>query len=134
MIVMTPHNAPHLRPLADDTSPEARAVLAEVYRDMPPGRKAAIASRLGRMTRALFAAGYRAKYPDSTDDEIVEAWMQSTLEPALFEAARRVRRECIRRRLGRSTEGGEAAIEHGNSLCFGRLDGQFDARGTAFHE
>ncbi len=91
--------SPHERPLLDDTTPEARQALVQVYRDMPPERKATIVGDLRRMTRQLFDAGYRARHPESTADDLVVAWMRHTLEPELYEKARSVRDEYSRRRL-----------------------------------
>lgn len=79
---------PHERPLHDDTSREARRVLVSVYRQMSPARKAAIVSDLRRTARRLFEAGYRARHPEATDEELSDAWMRSTLPSDLYDKAR----------------------------------------------
>jgi hypothetical protein len=91
--------APHEQPLLNDTTPEAQRALVQVYRDMPPERKATIVGDLRRMTRQLFEAGYRARHPGATADDLVVAWMRHTLDPELYEKARSVRDEYSRRRL-----------------------------------
>ena len=98
--------APHERPLFDDTSPEARQALARTYQQMSLERKATVVGDLCRLTRELFNAGYRARHPGATNDDLVDAWMRHTLEPELYEKARSVRDEYNRRRLESGAESG----------------------------
>ena len=53
-----------------DTDTEAAAVLRRLAREMPPGRKLAIAAAMSRSLRALAEAGVRSRYPDADDDEV----------------------------------------------------------------
>jgi hypothetical protein len=131
---MTTKLAPHERPLLGDTSPEARLVLARVYRDMPPERKATIVGNLRQMTRQLFEAGYRTRNPNADERELADAWLRHTLEPELYEKARRVRDECERRSVERSPESGAAARKDEGALCAGGLAGQLGTGSTAFDE
>jgi hypothetical protein len=71
-----------------DTSPEARKVHLEVYRRMPIGEKWLRLGEMFRMGRILAEAGYRARHPNATDDDVLDNWFALTLEPDLLQAVR----------------------------------------------
>ena len=77
--------------MLSDTSPEARRVLAQVYRQMSAERKAAIVEDLHQFTRRLFEAGVRARDPGASDEKILDQYMRQTLPRELYEEARRHR-------------------------------------------
>ncbi len=82
----TPRYKPHERPGLSDTSPEAQAVLDDIYRHMSPERKLEIVFEMYAVGRQLHAAGVRYRQPDATDDEVLTEWFRATLEPDLFQA------------------------------------------------
>jgi hypothetical protein len=57
-----------------DTSPDARRVLDEAYRRMPPARKWAIVADAYRFGRALHASGVRLRQPTATEADIRQDW------------------------------------------------------------
>jgi hypothetical protein len=63
----------------DDTSPEARSVLDNVYRRMSPARKWFLLGDLYRMGRNLHAAGVRLRDPDASDFAIRDDWIATHL-------------------------------------------------------
>ncbi|MEX2176552.1 MAG: hypothetical protein WD872_19460 [Pirellulaceae bacterium] len=126
--------APHEQPLAEDTLPEARQALVRVYQQMPPERKATIVGDLRRMSRQLFDAGYRARHPGVTEDELIVAWMRHTLDPELYEKARIVRDEYTRRRLARGAQSGAIAGADGVAVRPGGIAGQFGPGSAAGNE
>lgn len=72
--------------IPNDTSPEAEAVLREVYRRMPFERKWQQMGVLYQTARILHAAGVRARHPEATPERIQEAWRMETLgEAAVLE-------------------------------------------------
>jgi hypothetical protein len=119
---------PHLRPLLDDTDAEARRVLVHVYREMSAERKATIIGQLRHMTRQLFDAGYRARHPNATADEMIDAWLHHMLEPELYEKVRSYRDELARRRLERSAESGATAGANAGDVRARRIAGELGAR------
>jgi hypothetical protein len=125
---------PHERPLLSDTTREARQALVRVYQNMPPERKATIVGDLRWMTRELFEAGYRARHPDATPDELVDAWMRHTLDPELYEKARSIRHEYVRRRLARGAEGGAFVGANETPVRAGGVVGELGARCAARDE
>ena len=59
-----------LRPLADDTSPEAEALLFEHYRGLEVHEKLHIVFELGRFTDELALEGLRERYPAADENEL----------------------------------------------------------------
>jgi len=55
-----------MRPLAEDTSPEAERVLIELYRRASPARKLAMALSANLAARELALAGLRDRFPHET--------------------------------------------------------------------
>jgi hypothetical protein len=62
-----------------DTSPEAEAVLTDVYRGMPLGQKWLQLGQMYDDARALHAAGVRLRNPSATSQQILEAWLTVNL-------------------------------------------------------
>jgi len=54
----------------DDTSPEARAVLIRLARDLSPGTKILQVARLTEIARELSMVGLRRRYPDASPEEL----------------------------------------------------------------
>ena len=52
--------------LLDDTTPEARRVLIEAYRRIPPSRTWKLLDDGYRFGRMLHASGYRQRHADAT--------------------------------------------------------------------
>ena len=88
---MSPGQAPN------DTSRDVEQMQLEIYRQMTPGRKWQLLDDMYRMARQLHAAGVRMEKPRATDDEILTAWLEATLEKSLFEEVQRYRHELARR-------------------------------------
>lgn len=55
-----------MEPLARDTTPDAESVMLDVYRRMPPWRKAALVDDANRTARQLAMAGLLARHPDES--------------------------------------------------------------------
>jgi hypothetical protein len=72
-----------------DTSPEAAAVLIEVYRKMSPGQKWRIIGQTYRDGRALHAAGVRLRNPGATAEDVLADWLQVNFGFTLDRPARR---------------------------------------------
>jgi len=53
-----------------DTSPEARAVMVQLLRQMTPERKIERVAALNRMTRGLAMAGLRERHPHASEEEL----------------------------------------------------------------
>ena len=58
------------RPLADDTSPEAEAVLLEHYRGLEVHEKVRIVLDLSRFTDEVALEGLRDRYPEAGEREL----------------------------------------------------------------
>lgn len=65
--------------LPNDTSPEAEAVLIEVFRRLTPATKWRQLGQMYRDARALHAMGMRYFNPTISPREITEAWIETTL-------------------------------------------------------
>lgn len=52
-----------MRTRTSDTSPEARAVIVQLARALPPARKLALAASMASAVRELAAAGVRSRNP-----------------------------------------------------------------------
>ncbi len=76
-----------------DTSPEAQAVLTQIYRDMPLAQKAQIVADMYRMGRNLHEAGVLQRNPQATEAEILDDWFRQTLEPELYASLQAWRKE-----------------------------------------
>jgi hypothetical protein len=70
-----------------DTSPEAQRVLIECYRRMTPAQKVALIEDANRTNRLLHEAGFRARYPDATPEQIHLDWIRKTLGPEFADLA-----------------------------------------------
>jgi hypothetical protein len=70
-----------------DTTPEAAAVLLDIYRRMPPWRRLEIALELGDMVRSLSAAGVRSRHPEYTEDQVRLAVIRLSVGDELFRKA-----------------------------------------------
>jgi hypothetical protein len=68
-----------------DTSPEARRVLYDLYRQMPLGRRLELVLDMCDTGRLLALAGLRMRYPDATDEELRRLWARQHLGRELFE-------------------------------------------------
>jgi len=89
--------------LLDDTSPEARRVLADCFRSMSPVRKFAIIEDANRTSRQLHEAGFRLRHPDAKSEEVARDWRRlvfgspscptadSPMKPAITESLQVVR-------------------------------------------
>ncbi len=60
---------PDLRPLSEDTSPEAEALLLEHYRSLDAPEKVRIALELSRRSAELALQGIRERHPEATGEE-----------------------------------------------------------------
>src|SRR5436190_21349836 len=65
--------------LLDDTTPQARRVLTEAYRRIPPGRRWRLLDDAYRHGRMLHATGYRQRHPAATALEIHLDFIRQTL-------------------------------------------------------
>jgi hypothetical protein len=63
----------------DDTSPEARRVLIDIYRRMTMAQKWCILGDAWQTARVLAEAGYRSGHPRATADELYRHWLRVTL-------------------------------------------------------
>ena len=65
--------------LLDDTSPEARRVLTEGFRRMPPERKWQLLDQGFRHARDIHEMGYRRRHPNATVAEVRADWLARVL-------------------------------------------------------
>ena len=79
--------------MMDDTTPEARRVLIDIYRRMTPAEKWKIMEGIQRTARVLFESGLRHRNPNVTEQDVQEAWIKATLPEPLFEIIRDLRRK-----------------------------------------
>ncbi len=68
-----------------DTSPEARRVLYDLYRRMPPARKFQLICDTYDLGKQLALAGLRMRHPNAAEDELRRLWSQEHLGRELFE-------------------------------------------------
>jgi len=54
----------------DDTTPEARAALIRLARELSPGTKILQVARLTQIAREFSMAGLRRRYPDASPEEL----------------------------------------------------------------
>lgn len=73
--------------IPNDTTPEAAAVQAEIWRRMPPERKHQIAAELSENVRQIAAQGVRSRHPEYTDDEVRLAVIKLSIGEQLFRQA-----------------------------------------------
>jgi hypothetical protein len=76
---------PRLNHAKSDTSPEARRVQYDLYRQMSPARKFQLISDTYEMGKQLALAGLRMRHPDTTKDQLWRLWAQQHLGRELFE-------------------------------------------------
>jgi hypothetical protein len=74
---------------ASDTSPEARRVLTEAYRAMPPARKLRLIGQEFLLARRLHETGLRRERPHASRSEVSESWNAMILGPELWKTIRR---------------------------------------------
>ena len=74
-----------------DTSPEAQAVLIDIYRRMSPADKWRQLADLYQRARVLHETGYRLRHPDASEREIADDWLVRTLGPDLSNAVKEAR-------------------------------------------
>jgi len=67
-----------------DTSPEARQVLIEMYRKMPPVVKFIRIFEAYQTGRMLAMAGLRDRYPEASEKKIWYLWAKQHLGEKLF--------------------------------------------------
>jgi hypothetical protein len=68
-----------------DTTPEARRVLYDLYRQMPLGRRLELAFDMCDTGRCLALAGLRMRYPGATQGQLQRLWARQHLGTELFE-------------------------------------------------
>jgi len=68
----------------DDTSPEVRRKMVELYRAMPGWRKIARVQELNRRTTALALSDIRRRHPDASERELRLRLASRRMEPALL--------------------------------------------------
>lgn len=73
--------------ISDDTTPEAAAIQAEIWRRMPPERKHQIAAELSENVRQIAAQGVKSRHPDYTDAQIRLAVIKLAIGEQLFQEA-----------------------------------------------
>ncbi len=73
--------------LLDDTRPEARRVLNEAFRTMPPERKFRVIEDAIQTTRILHAAGVRSRRPRATNEDVHRDWLSRVLLAPFVEGA-----------------------------------------------
>lgn len=71
-------------PFAADTSLEAARVQYAIFRRMPSEQRLRLAFQMAESTRALAAAGVRARHPDYTERQVQLAVIRLTLGDDLF--------------------------------------------------
>jgi hypothetical protein len=62
-----------------DTSPEAEQVVREAYRRMPFAQRWRQMGAVYHTARVLHAAGFRARHPGATDEQVQEDWWRAAL-------------------------------------------------------
>jgi hypothetical protein len=67
-----------------DTSPEAAALLVELYRQMTPGQKLLRVFEAYRAGKALAMAGLAMRYPEASAGQLDLLWKRQHLGPELF--------------------------------------------------
>jgi hypothetical protein len=67
-----------------DTTPEAWAVLVNIYRRMSPGRRLELVCEMSDSLRRLVADGVRHRHPDYTEDQVRLAVIRLWLGEDLF--------------------------------------------------
>lgn len=70
-----------------DTSPEARAVLVRLARELPPVRKFEIATAMSKSLRDLALAGVRSRNPTASPEDVRRRLAAVVLPPELASAA-----------------------------------------------
>jgi hypothetical protein len=76
-----------MRSRDSDTSPEARAVLVGLAREMSPARKFEIATSMSRSLRDLAAVGVRSRNPTASPEELRRRLAAVLLPAEIAEAA-----------------------------------------------
>lgn len=71
--------------LPKDTSPEAEALVNELYRKMSPAEKLMRVFSAYKMGQELAIAGLKMRYPKADKEELEWLWKRQHLGAALFE-------------------------------------------------
>jgi hypothetical protein len=74
----------NLEVIPADTSPEAWAILVNIYRRMSPNRRLELVCEMSNSLRRLVADGVRNRHPDYTEDQVRLAVIQLWLGEDLF--------------------------------------------------
>lgn len=79
----SPARLPTWRQMNADTTPEAEAVLFDLWHETPGWRKWEMMEALNRSTRELALAGLRQRHPQATADELRRRLADLLLGPEL---------------------------------------------------
>lgn len=80
----------------NDTAPEAERVLIDIYRKMSFDDKWRQIAGLYRTAKLLHEAGFRQRRPDASAAELLDDWMELTIEPELLQMLRESRHGSVR--------------------------------------
>lgn len=83
----SPPSPTPLRPLWDDTAPEAEAFLLERYRRMAPWEKLRMVSQLSIACQQVHLAGLRQRFPGASERELELRLAAARLGPELVREA-----------------------------------------------
>jgi len=82
-----PHELPHPT-LSADTDPEAERVQIEIFRRMPPWKKAQLIGDAIATSRALAMAGLRKRHPGASPEELhrrfLDLWLGKDLATRVY--------------------------------------------------
>jgi hypothetical protein len=76
---------PQMNHAKSDTSPEARRVLYDLYRQMSPARKFRLLCDTYEMGKDLALAGLRMRHPEASQNRLWRLWARQHLGRELFE-------------------------------------------------
>jgi hypothetical protein len=68
-----------MKPLSNDTSPEAQQVMYELLRNAPASKKIELTFELTQTARLLLLAGLRQRFPTANNDELRRRLISSLL-------------------------------------------------------
>ncbi len=71
----------------DDTTPQARNVQYELYRQMSPAEKLRLVFEAYQMGRQLAIAGIKMRNPHAGDEEVWHLWARKQLGTELYDMA-----------------------------------------------
>jgi hypothetical protein len=70
--------------IPNDTSPDAEALMTELYRRMSPGEKLLRVFDAYQVGKSLALAGLTMRYPGASSDQLEMLWKRQHLGDALF--------------------------------------------------